>query len=808
MLEGKLKQALKLIDTNNGVIGVHDLTDNVKRELNAKHPESEPGGPPLENGPSVQEVIFEEITSETIIDSARKTSGSGGPTKIGADIWRRILCSKFFSKISVEVADELAKLSRKMCVCNINFDSISTLVACRLVPLMKEDNGVRPVGVGEVVRRIIGGSVTRTLSEDIQNACGLIQTCSGLQSGIDSAVHAMKKVFSHEWCEAVLLVDAENAFNRLNRKEALKNIQISCPPMFKYLHNTYQESTKMYLSDGSFIWSKEGTTQGDNAAMAMYGLGVKPLIDELSTVCSPNEMCQVWYADDSSGGGKLLKIKQWLDIIKEKGPKHGYFAKLSKTILILKSEEYLEQANELFKDYGITITLEGNRHIGAAIGSDAFKQRFIGSKVEKWCTDVEKLATFAEDEPQAALSAFTSGVCSRWLFTQRTIENSAQFFAPLENTIREKLIPAIIGKQVSDFERKLLSLPLRYGGIGLLNPVETAEHEYIASTTITESMTEQIFNQDMDISKIDKGQMRQLKNAMKTQKENKLQSKMTDLKIEMNERDRRYFEGAQEKGASAWLSCLPIKDIGYSLNKREFRDAISLRYGWKISDTPKHCACGKPNCIEHTLTCPKGGYVNMRHNAVRNTEASLMKEVCKDVQIEPMLLPVGDTQLNSGSSTENQARLDIAARGVWSPNERTFFDVRITHPTSPSYMNKSTERLLKINEQEKIRKYNDRVLQVEKASFVPLVYTTNGGMSKQCERLHKQLAQLICEKRGEKYATVMTHIRTRLRFALLKSILAAIRGYRGKCSKSDELTPISEIDFSTAAFDNQENDRW
>ena len=52
----------------------------------------------------------------------------------------------------------------------MNFDSISSLVACRLIPLLKEDDGIRPVGVGEVLRRIIGKSVNRILSDDIPSA--------------------------------------------------------------------------------------------------------------------------------------------------------------------------------------------------------------------------------------------------------------------------------------------------------------------------------------------------------------------------------------------------------------------------------------------------------------------------------------------------------------------------------------------------------------------------------------------------------------------------------------------------------------
>ena len=273
----------------------------------------------------------------------------------------------------------------------------------------------------------------------------------------------------------------------------------------------------------------------------------------------------------------------------------------------------------------------------------------------------------------------------------------------------------------------------------------------------------------------------------------------------MPQRDKKYFEGAQEKGTSSWLSCSPIKSYGHSLNKREFVDAVSLRYGWPIRDTPKICACGVKNSLDHTLSCLKGGYSHMRHNAVRDVELSFMSEVCKDTKSEPQLLPVGNVELDAGTTTENGAKCDISAVSVWRANERTFFDVRISHPHASSYANRTTKAVLKSAENEKMRKYNDRIIQIEKGSFVPLVFSTNGTMGEQCEKLNKHLAKMISEKKGEKYSTVMNHIRTRIRIALLKSVLVALRGYRGKIKNPNEgVLPVTQIDFGLLEMNEAE----
>ena len=122
-------------------------------------------------------------------------------------------------------------------------------------------------------------------------------------------------------------------------------------------------------------------------------------------------------------------------------------------------------------------------------------------------------------------------------------------------------------------------------------------------------------------------------------------------------------------------------------------------------------------------------------------------------------------------------------------------DVRVFHPNAPSYRGKKIEQLYADNENEKKNAYNQRVIQVEKATFTPLVFSTMGGMAPECTKFHKQVAVLISNKTKEEYSHVMNHLRTRLRFTLLKSTLIAVRGERGKARKSR--VNITELSFNT-----------
>ena len=180
-----------------------------------------------------------------------------------------------------------------------------------------------------------------------------------------------------------------------------------------------------------------------------------------------------------------------------------------------------------------------------------------------------------------------------------------------------------------------------------------------------------------------------------------------------------------------------------------------------------------------------------------------MREVCIDVKTEPHLLPLANDNLGQirGNIADN-ARLDVSGVGVWGPTEKTFLDVRITNPNSPTHIGKEIHQVYREQEREKKVAYNERVIQVEKGTFTPIVFSTFGGMGQEAIRFHKRLALLISMKRGEEYSHVLNFIRTRLRFCLLRSILTCLRGVRGKQAK-DRLTPISNLSFNLIQFDDE-----
>ena len=326
MLQGKIGDAAKKINNEDSIKGVHQLNEEITEILQQKHPNAREATAdvilPLTTNPP-EKVIYEEITADLVYKTAKNMKGSGGPTLADTDTWKQFLCSRAHGNASRDLCQAVADLTKILCTEDVHQDCLHEFIAGRLVPLDKGDTkegtpGVRPVGVGEVLRRLVGKLLIGVIKDDITAAAGPTQTCTGIKAGIEAAIHAMHQVFADDETEAIILVDAENAFNNLNRKAALNNIRELCPSFHQYLQNTYRTPAKLVIPGEEkydIILSEEGCTQGDVAAMGKYGLAIKPLMDKLSDSVNSDMCKQVWYADDSSAAGKLTEMKSWWDTL-------------------------------------------------------------------------------------------------------------------------------------------------------------------------------------------------------------------------------------------------------------------------------------------------------------------------------------------------------------------------------------------------------------------------------------------------------------------------------------------------------------
>ena len=390
MFQGKVNAAINFLSEDQ-VQGILPIDEEVIMELKAKHP------PPslvnedvLLQGPidKVSPRYFDGIDETMIKNAARLTRGAAGPSNLDGEQFKMMLVSNKFKKEGKEMREQLATMAKKLATEIIDPKCIESFVACKLIPLNKNP-GIRPIGIGEVLRRIIGKLVSNHCKNEIKEAAGPLQTCAGFGAGTEPANHAMINIFEDDNTDAILLIDASNAFNSMNRAIALHNIKVICPMISTFLINSYRKPSRLFITGGFEILSQEGTTQGDPLAMPWYSLNTTTIIHQLR-IHIP-EIKQVWLADDATSAGKVSKLHEWYNRLETEGNKFGYFVNRSKSWLICKNEEIANDAEDLFKGT-VQITTEGKRHLGSVIGSKGYEKEYCEDLVGKWIEDLEKLS--------------------------------------------------------------------------------------------------------------------------------------------------------------------------------------------------------------------------------------------------------------------------------------------------------------------------------------------------------------------------------------------------------------------------------
>ena len=334
MLRGQVRSTVRFITdrvSGGGVLSI-DSPSNVPSMavfdvLRQKHPEPgnvEPSTFMLCNTlPPLSDL---DIIAGHVEKIARQLQGAAGPGGSSALQWCDYLLR--FGRHSGHLRDSVAMLACHLANSVMDCDSIRALVANRLIALDKCP-GVRPIGIGKALQRILGKTVALVTRADLEEVCGIDQLCSGLRSGLEGSVHAVRELFD-EHCNlgwGVLLVDATNAFNSVNRVAALWNARVLWPRCSRYLFNTYRGYASLLLQDGSkSLLSKEWT--------------------------------QNWYADDSSCVADLRSLRAWYEELSRRGPDYGYHPEPSKTVLVVGPSD-VQQASALFSDLGIKIVPGG-----------------------------------------------------------------------------------------------------------------------------------------------------------------------------------------------------------------------------------------------------------------------------------------------------------------------------------------------------------------------------------------------------------------------------------------------------------------
>ena len=162
---------------------------------------------------------------------------------------------------------------------------------------------------------------------------------------------------------------------------------------------------------------------------------------------------------------------------------------------------------------------------------------------------------------------------------------------------------------------------------------------------------------------------------------------------------------------------------------------------------------------EHALSSLRGGFPIICHNKIRDITANLLTEVCHNVMTKLGLQPLRDEAMSRlTSNTTDGARLHITEIGCWESRfETTYLDIRVFNPHAPTNRKFSISNCYRKHEEKK-RTYEQRILNVEHSTFIPLVFSVTGEMAKQYSTFYKRLDTCLADKSEHSYSSTLCRL--------------------------------------------------
>lgn len=154
----------------------------------------------------------------------------------------------------------------------------SVLFGGKLHALQKSDGGIRPIAVGNTLRRLVAKIVGRRIQHALGERLRPKQLGYGTKGGAEAIVHAARSFVEEDSAEVrvFLKLDFRNAFSCLRRDVLLNAVKLNAPEFYAYFWQSYRQSSSLFYGD-HVIKSATGVQQGDPVSPMGFCLGMLPI---------------------------------------------------------------------------------------------------------------------------------------------------------------------------------------------------------------------------------------------------------------------------------------------------------------------------------------------------------------------------------------------------------------------------------------------------------------------------------------------------------------------------------------------------
>ena len=539
-------------------------------------------------------------------------------------------------------------------------DSVAPYFAgAKLFAAEKKDGGIRPIAVGDVLRRLTGKCLSQCTRGAARAYFWPLQVGCGSPLGAETAVHVLR-----QWCErhagnqnkVVLKLDFRNAFNCVNRGACLREVSEHFPGLSRFVRWCYGSESSLFFDD-YVIESQTGVQQGDPLGPLMFSAAIHPLVKKLRGLGQDGQPgipldLVVFYLDDGVVCGSADAVAAALRIILDHSASLGLDLNLGKSELIVLSESAPECVATAFPRELTTDTETGQQRVllngcfeilGAPIGHHEHCARHTRLRVEKAVPTLDALSEFAN--PQVGLRLLR--VCASFgklVYSCRSAPSEAHHaqLQGYDEAVRAAFV-SLTGIAVTDGQWLQACRSISLAGLGLRSTAHHSSASYVASRSATSRLCREV-DSAFEVEQLDEhsalGRCVQSLNAQLPEaakigtldapiQQRKLSQALDQVEHDaavsaLSASDRASVLSEMLPGASHFLDATPSDDPALRWEPAEFITELRTRLQADVypADDPR-CDDVSDAKGHHARSCPCGGDRTSRHHASRNLTEDL-----------------------------------------------------------------------------------------------------------------------------------------------------------------------------------------
>ena len=642
--EGDVSGAVRELSGSDGLAPRNEAT---LRVLQSKHPRGQEVCGSLAPGDSVESHVASECEVRKAIDSFRPGS-AGGPDGLRPG-HLRVLLGRASAEAGTRLLTALTSLVNVILKGEVPNFAVPIFYGASLCALAKKDGGVRPIAVGNTIRRLATKVGAHPIMGRLGNEMKPRQLGVCVKGGAEAAVHAARYYVDRCSHRRVLVkMDLKNAFNCLRRDAFLTAARDRAPELYRLLWQSYSGATSLFYGEET-LESSTGIQQGDPFGPALFSLGVDQLVQGLQSEFN------VWYLDDATLGDTPEKVLEDVSTLVDRLRGLGLEVNGDKCELHLLGHES-EETERMFRDVlpGVRVVRRELALLGAPVTQDGV----VGAIRDKR-EALERMISRLE-----VLDAHQAFVLLRGSFAipklQYVLRASPAYLQRAELlSFDESLRVAVasitnVALQGSSWDQACL--PVNSGGLGFRRAADVSLPAFLSSLHASGELVEAILSQVNMAETSELGEAEEAwgrvsggaaaPNLLGSQKEWDMPCVRTVFDGLLGDADqvgraRLLAAACQESGA--WLHAVPVPSLGTALSPDVLRVAIALRVGAGVCE-PHTCRCGRMMDKRglHGLSCRYSAGRHPRHAALNDVVKRALQSAGLPSILEPPGLDRGD----------------------------------------------------------------------------------------------------------------------------------------------------------------------